>query len=103
VSFYDHILNEPELSAIIDRESTIDRLRGSLTRYVETFFSGRFDDRRMDGVIKIGVVHDRIDLPLQSYIGATLRIDRIVIPALIESFHHDPILPARRSWPTASC
>ena len=46
----------------------------------------------MDGVIKIGVVHDRIDLPLQSYIGATLRIDRIVIPALIESFHHDPIL-----------
>jgi heme-based aerotactic transducer len=92
VSFYDHILGEPNLRALIERESTIDRLRGSLTRYVETFFSGRFDDRRMDGVIKIGVVHDRIDLPLQSYIGATLRIDRIFIPALIETFHHDPIL-----------
>ena len=92
VSFYDHILAEPELRALIERESTIDRLRGSLTRYVETFFSGRFDDRRMEGVIKIGVVHDRIDLPLQSYIGATLRIDRIFIPALIESFHHDPVL-----------
>jgi methyl-accepting chemotaxis protein len=36
--------------------------------------------------------HDRIDLPLQSYIGATLRIDRIVIPALIERLHHDPIV-----------
>ena len=92
VSFYDHILGEPELRALIERESTIDRLRGSLTRYIETFFQGRFDDRRMDGVIKIGVVHDRIDLPLQSYIGATLRIDRIIIPALIESFHHDPVL-----------
>ena len=92
VSFYDHILGEPELRAIIERESTIDRLRGSLTRYVATLFDGRFDDRRMDDVVTIGVVHDRIDLPLQSYIGATLRIDRIVIPALIETFHHDPIL-----------
>ena len=91
VSFYDHILSDRELRALIERESTIDRLRGSLTRYVQTFFDGRFDDRRMDGVVKIGVVHDRIDLPLQSYIGATLRIDRIVIPALIETFQHDPV------------
>ena len=91
-SFYEHILGEADLRALIERESTIERLRASLTRYVQTFFDGRFDDRRMEGVIRIGVVHDRIDLPLQSYIGATLRIDRIIIPALIESFHHDPIM-----------
>ena len=90
-SFYDHILEQPELRSIIDRESTVDRLRTTLVRYVDGLFSGRFDDRRMEGVIRIGVVHDRIDLPLQSYIGATLRIDRVVIPALIESLHHDPV------------
>jgi heme-based aerotactic transducer len=91
-SFYDHILGEPDLREIINANTTIDRLRGSLTRYVATFFAGDYDDRRIDGVVRIGVVHDRIDLPLQSYIGATLRIDRIVIPALIENFHHDPVL-----------
>ena len=94
-SFYDHILEDRELRAIIDANTTLDRLRSSLTRYVAGFFSGEFDDRRIDGVVRIGVVHDRIDLPLQSYIGATLRIDRIVIPALIESFHHDPLLLAK--------
>ena len=91
-SFYDHILGERELREIIDANTTLDRLRGSLTRYVASFFAGDFDDRRIDGVVRIGIVHDRIDLPLQSYIGATLRIDRIVIPALIETFHHDPVL-----------
>ena len=91
-SFYDHILGDRELRAIIDANTTLDRLRGSLTRYVAGFFAGEFDDRRIDGVVRIGIVHDRIDLPLQSYIGATLRIDRIVIPAMIEAFHHDPVL-----------
>src|SRR6476646_7651271 len=34
-SFYDHILNQPELREIINANSTLDRLRATLTRYVE--------------------------------------------------------------------
>jgi heme-based aerotactic transducer len=90
-SFYDHILQQPELRAIIEANSTLDGLQATLERYFRTFFTGRIDDARVDGVLRIGVVHDRIDLPLMSYIGATLRIDRVVIPALIERFQDDPV------------
>jgi heme-based aerotactic transducer len=91
-SFYEHILEQPELRAIIEKNTTTDRLSATLKRYFATFFSGRIDDARLEGVLRIGDVHDRIDLPLMSYIGATLRIDRVVIPALINRFGHDPAL-----------
>jgi heme-based aerotactic transducer len=94
-SFYDHILQQPELRGIIERNTTLDRLQATLERYFRSFFSGRVDDARVDGVLRIGVVHDRIDLPLMSYIGATLRIDRVVIPALVTRYQHDPVKLAK--------
>jgi heme-based aerotactic transducer len=90
-SFYEHILEQPELRDIIEKNTSINRLTATLERYFRTFFTGRVDDTRVEGVLKIGVVHDRIDLPLFSYIGATLRIDRVVIPALIDRYQHDPV------------
>ena len=89
-SFYEHILGQPELRPIIEGTTSVNRLRTTLERYFRTFFSGRIDDARTGNVLRIGLVHDRIDLPLQSYIGATLRIDRVVIPALISRYQHDP-------------
>lgn len=91
-SFYDHILKRPELRTIIEANSTIERLRQTLESYFRTFFQGKVDDRRVAAVVRIGEVHDRIDLPLMSYIGATLLIDRVVIPALIERHQDDPVL-----------
>ena len=90
-SFYEHILGQPDLRQIIEHNTSLDRLRATLERYFRTFFTGRVDDARTDGVLRIGLVHDRIGLPLQSYIGATLRIDRVVIPALISRYQHDPV------------
>src|SRR5207244_2662252 len=94
-SFYDHILQDANLRSIIEKNTTIDRLQATLERYFRSFFSGKIDDARVDGVLRIGVVHDRIDLPLMSYIGATLRIDRVVIPALVTRYQDDPVKLAR--------
>ncbi|MDX8153217.1 globin-coupled sensor protein [Patulibacter brassicae] len=79
-SFYDHVLTQPELRAIIERNSSIDRLGDTLVRYFASIFCGRYDDERLQSVLRIGVVHDRIDLPIMSFIGAVLRIDRVVLP-----------------------
>jgi len=81
-SFYDHILEQRELRDIIERNSTVDRLGQTLVRYFSTIFTGRYDDDRLQAVLRIGVVHDRIDLPVMSFIGAVLRIDRVVLPWL---------------------
>ncbi len=89
-SFYDHILSYPELRQIIEEHSDVERLRVTLERYYRGLFSGELTDERLDGIERIGVVHDRIDLPLHAYIGATLRINRVVIPALIELLGDQP-------------
>ena len=89
-SFYEHIIEHDELRDIILANTSVDRLSATFARYFRGLFTGVFDDARFEGVLKIGVVHDRIDLPLQSYIGATLRVDRVVIPALISRYQHDP-------------
>ena len=94
-SFYDHVLATPELRAVIEKSTSIDRLSRALDGYFKSFFTGRVDDSRVEEVVRIANVHDKLDLPLMSYIGATLRIDRIVIPWLVERFQDDPLMIAK--------
>ncbi|HYF26679.1 MAG TPA: globin-coupled sensor protein [Baekduia sp.] len=89
-SFYGRILQVPELRKIIEENSSVDRLGDTLKRYFATVVNGRVDDHRMTGIEKIGVVHDRIDLPIEAFLTAMLGIDRVVIPTLIERFGNDP-------------
>lgn len=88
-SFYDHVLRYPDLKAIIDRHSSVDRLRATLQGYFASFFTGVVDDARVAAVKRIGTVHDRIGLPLQAYLGATLRLDRVVVQALVKRYGDD--------------
>lgn len=89
-SLYGHVLEQPELKALIERHSSVERLGKTLRRYFASQFTGTFDRARLDDVLRIGVVHDRIDLPIMTFIGAVLRIDRIVIPWLVQRHADDP-------------
>ncbi len=90
-AFYDSILKDPELRRIIETTTSVERLRKSMEYYLTSAFDGMFTDNRIKDSTHIGVVHDRVDVPLMSYIGATLQIDRYVYPALVSRFHHDPV------------
>lgn len=94
-SFYEHVLAYPELSELIRSTTTIDRLRCRLKQYFRSLFVGRFDDARVEELARIARAHDRIGLPFTTYLGATLRIDRVMIPALVERYKHDPALLSR--------
>ncbi len=90
-AFYESILEDPELRRIIDATTSVERLRESMEYYLTSAFDGMFTDNRIKDSTHIGVVHDRVDVPLMSYIGATLQIDRYVYPALVSRFHDDPV------------
>jgi heam-based aerotactic trancducer len=90
-AFYDSILKDPELRRIIETTTSVERLRSSMEYYLTSAFDGMFTDNRIKDSTHIGVVHDRVDVPLMSYIGATLQIDRYVYPALVSRFHEDPV------------
>lgn len=89
-AFYDRVLREPELRAIIEGHSSVERLSGTLQQYVSSLSSGRYDEETVAGRVHIGEVHDRIDLPLSAYLGAFLRIDEVVIGELARRHAGDP-------------
>ena len=89
-SFFEHVLAQPDLRAIIDAHSSVERLRTMFIGYYGSFWTGRFDDERLESVIRIGEAHDRIGLPLMSFQAAVLRIDRVLLPAMVASLSEDP-------------
>jgi len=89
-AFYAHVLADPELRGIIERHSTVERLAQTLKRYFRSVFSGEFGARRIGDVVRIGTVHDHIDLPIGAFIGAILQLDRIAIPWIVERYADDP-------------
>lgn len=89
-AFYDRVLAEPQLRALIEEHSSIERLSSTLVRYVESLSAGRYDEQVVRGRAHIGEVHDRIDLPLDAYLGAYLRIDEVVMGELVDRHAGDP-------------
>lgn len=69
-SFYAHITTVPGLKAIIDRFSSVERLRVTMKKYLLSLFPERIDQAFIDWRITIGEVHKRIDLPPFYYLGA---------------------------------
>ncbi|MDO8209487.1 globin-coupled sensor protein [Conexibacter sp. CPCC 206217] len=89
-SFYAHVLAQPELRAIIKQHSSIERLAQTLKQYFRGLWSGEYGAARVQQIVRIGVVHDTIDLPIGAFIGAVLRLDGIAIPWLVQRHADDP-------------
>lgn len=89
-TFYDHVLAQPELRDIIERNSSVDRLRSTLEVYFASLFDGRLDDAKGQQRERIGRVHDRIELPLGAYLGAFVQIDELVIRSFCRELADQP-------------
>ena len=65
--FYRHVTGEPKLASLIG--SDIPRLKSAQGSHWARLFNGRFDREYMDGVRKIGLIHNKIGLEPRWYIG----------------------------------
>jgi len=66
---YDRIQQEAELRQIIERFSTISRLKDTQREYWLSLADGVVDDAYIDHRIRIGLVHSRIGLTTDWYLG----------------------------------
>ena len=89
-AFYTDVLAEPHLAAIIHEHSSRERLSRTLADYVRSLSSGRLDDERVRRVRAIGIMHDRIDLPLADFAAAQLRIDETIVGKLVRRHARKP-------------
>ncbi|MEC0126820.1 globin-coupled sensor protein [Paenibacillus pabuli] len=67
--FYNHVGNYPDLVDLIARFSTIDRLKETQKLYWLSMTDGVVDDAYIDQRIAIGLVHSRIGLSEDYYLG----------------------------------
>ncbi|WP_440118177.1 protoglobin domain-containing protein [Paenibacillus sp. QZ-Y1] len=67
--FYNHVGNYPDLVDLIARFSSIDRLKETQKTYWMSMTEGVVDDAYIDQRIAIGLVHSRIGLSEDYYLG----------------------------------
>jgi methyl-accepting chemotaxis protein len=65
--FYRHVTQEPQLARLIGDD--IPRLKAAQGSHWARLFNGRFDDEYMQGVRRIGLLHNKIGLEPRWYIG----------------------------------
>lgn len=68
--FYGGLGMEPQLIEIINRHSSIERLKITFKNHIYEMFNGIVDDEFVERRERIAHVHVRIGLPTQSYLAA---------------------------------
>ncbi|WP_438349293.1 protoglobin domain-containing protein [Paenibacillus sp. FA6] len=66
---YDHIDDQPELVAIINENSTVERLKKTQRWYFMTMVEGKIDMEFIEKRLYIGKLHSRIGLTTDWYLG----------------------------------
>lgn len=66
---YDRLMKEKELAALIERHSTLDRLKETQRWYFESLTNGTIDEAFFERRLHIGRIHSRIGLTTNWYLG----------------------------------
>jgi diguanylate cyclase (GGDEF)-like protein/PAS domain S-box-containing protein len=69
-SFYQHLLEFPQLRALLPDDATVARLRKTQDAYFESLTAGDYGDDYVRGRLRVGLVHQRIGLDPKWYLGA---------------------------------
>ncbi len=67
--FYAYMFRDPAIKALVLKHSTVERQRGLVTPYLRSMFSGRIDDAYVAARVRVGKVHDDIDLDSSWYVA----------------------------------
>ena len=68
--FYDHLLQFEELQRILSDPALVERLKGSLRRYLLSLGQLGDDIEYAEGRLRIGLTHERVGLKQKWYLGA---------------------------------
>ncbi|MDD4343473.1 MAG: globin-coupled sensor protein [Eubacteriales bacterium] len=89
-NFYADILKVDVLRNIIDKNSTVEKLKGTLTQYLRKMMLANVDTEYIKGRQKIGQVHDKIKLHPEWFMGAYHILRKHMIPVIIEAYRNNP-------------
>lgn len=83
--FYKSIMANEYLSRIVENNSTIGRLKGTLVRHLVEMLDAKFDRQYIEKRVRIADVHYQIGLDPKWYIGAFQLLQNIVLDTVYSS------------------
>lgn len=86
--FYGTVLNIPELRHIIEKHSSVDRLRTTLSTHLIELFSGCLDDQFLKKRWRVAKVHYHIGLKPAWYMGAFQNLQISLINIISNHVQH---------------
>lgn len=93
-SFYEHLMSFEEAAAFFRDPKTLDRVKDLQRRYFLRLTQGNYDAQYVEDRLKIGAVHEAIDLPVKLYLGMYAYYLRLVSEKLRQHFGDE----AKGSW-----
>lgn len=77
--FYEHIAKLPVLVAIIQKHTTVDRLKQTLEIHIQELFNGKIDGEFLQKRLRIARAHLHVGLPPKWYISAFQHLLNLLI------------------------
>lgn len=87
-SFYKTIYEVAELRMLIEKHSTIEKLRATLTHHLQEMFNGVMDDAFMEKRFRVAKVHYMIGLQPKWYFCAFQNVQNSIISLVYEKVEH---------------
>lgn len=88
--FYGHLLAFDPTRALLADDATLVRLKHTQGTYFERLTAGKYDLDYLLDRLRIGVVHDRVGLTPQWYIGAYGKYLTLLAPRIRDYYRDDP-------------
>lgn len=87
---YQMIMAIPDIKDIFDRHSNYERYTKAITKYFQQLTKPKLDDTYIQYRKKIGMIHSRIHLTDEWFIGSYTRVYEYLIPFIMQCFHSKP-------------
>lgn len=91
--FYQTLATIPEAASFV--EGRVDTLKATHLRWMESLFSGPYDQAYVEQMYKIGYVHVKVNLPVEFMAGAMTLINNRLSGVLVETYGNDPAYLAK--------
>ncbi|MGN7115403.1 globin-coupled sensor protein [Lysinibacillus odysseyi] len=82
--FYDKILAVPELKHLIEKRSSVEKLKGIVGKYVISMFDGQLTEQTIRQKRHLAQIHYRMGLEPKWYMGTFQQIQESLIRLLVE-------------------
>jgi signal transduction histidine kinase len=89
-AFYEHLLKFETPRLILRDEDTVRRLKQKLRDYFLSLTSGEYGAAYFEERLRVGDIHQRINLAPQWYLGTYNLYIRLLLPRLVAEFAQEP-------------